>query len=104
MYAQIHSRLSICDQTHPPLCVSFCLPVQWQLSCPQRDDWKSVALPLQSYRSTAAGVSSSALPPRSPTLVPSPPFVLLAAVSCCHPQASVGITHPVFLFPHQCWV
>lgn len=32
-------------------------------SCPQRDDWRSVALPLQSYRSTAAGVSSSA-PPR----------------------------------------
>ena len=67
MYAQIHLELSICDQTTPTplfssLLVSPSLPVQWQLCCPQRDDWESVALPLQSYRSTAAGVSSSALP------------------------------------------
>lgn len=77
MCAQIHSELSICDQT-TPFPISPSLPVQWQLCCPQRDDWESVALPLQSYRSTAAGVSSSALPLCSlPRLFPSPPFVSL---------------------------
>lgn len=47
---------------HPPPRLPPLLPVQWQLCCPQRDDRESVALPLQSHRSTAAGVSSSALP------------------------------------------
>lgn len=36
--------------------------VQCLLCCPHRADWKSVALPLQSYHSAAAGVTSSALP------------------------------------------
>lgn len=72
-----------CDKTLPPpprrlplslspLGVPPSLPVQWQLCCPQRDDWESVALPLQSYRSTAAGVSSSALPLRSLSLTEPP--------------------------------
>lgn len=90
--AQIHLMLSICYYTPPPpsppppLLVSPSLPVQWQLCCPQRDDWESVALPLQSYRSTAAGVSSSALPLCSlPDLFPL--FLLsslakLAAATC----------------------
>lgn len=61
--------------THPHLLVSPSLPVQWQLCCPQRDGWESVALPLQSYRSTAAGVTSSALP------LCSPPLLFLSSVA-----------------------
>lgn len=66
--AQLHLVLPIFGQTSPYPLLSLSppippsLPVQWQLYCPQRDDWECVALPLQSYRSTAAGVSSSALP------------------------------------------
>lgn len=51
IFGHFHLMLAICDY------------MSRNGSCPQRDDWRSVALPLQSYRSTAAGVSSSA-PPR----------------------------------------
>lgn len=57
----MHRFIRSCPSvSHLP--VSPSLSVQWQLCRPQRDDWESVALPLQSYRSAAAGVSSSALP------------------------------------------
>lgn len=62
-FAHFHLMAAICDY------------MSRNASCPRRDDWKSVALPLQSYRSTAAGVSSSAPPP--PSFLPESFYLLL---------------------------
>lgn len=89
IFAHFHSMLAICDS------------MSRNGSCPQRDDWKSVALPLQSYRSTAAGVSSSAPPSLlSSRLLLSPPFVPHRKVTCCHLLAALRITSFTNEFAH----
>lgn len=77
---------------HFHLMAAICDYMSRNASCPRRDDWKSVALPLQSYRSTAAGVSSSAPPPSflPSRILLSPPFVPHRKVTCCPLLAALG--------------
>lgn len=99
VFAHCHLMLPICDY------------MSRNGSCLQRDDWKSVALPLQSYRSTAAGVSSSAPPHCSlpdyfhPLLLC--PIEKLPVATCwrsweMHPLTTNPPTFHTLLFPLTC--
>lgn len=88
---------AICAHFH--LMLAICDYMSRNGSCPQRVNWKSVALPLQSYRSTAAGVSSSAPPLLSSRLLLSPPSKPHIKVTCCHLLAVVE-NAPLKILPH----